>query len=351
MIGNLERFTVDAGSNRLMVRHYAPSTDAFAGGAVVLVHGLSSSADIWDVPGLEAVSLARALQAAGLRVITFDQRGAGQSTTATWRFTLGDLAHGDLPAVIGAVGTRLGIDRIVLGGHSLGGLIWLRWLQRRPDVTLAPRVVGGFAIASPAVFDPADPPWSALVRRGRGFIAAIDRDGDAIVSREEFVASQIELDWPWARPVFRPSGIRIALGLGGRSSLAAGLLRISPFPTLIYRPGDFDNGTFRRVLASTALDKTSAALLLDLYEQIPKDSPPAASAPLPLDVLCIGSTDDRFIPLKTVMGFAAAFRSADVRATETVFGAPSGHVGYFFKATLRPKVFGAVTTYARSALS
>ncbi len=56
MSGVIERFTVASGRCDLMVRHDAPTADAFPGAGVVLVHGLLASADIFDVPGLEAVS-------------------------------------------------------------------------------------------------------------------------------------------------------------------------------------------------------------------------------------------------------------------------------------------------------
>jgi pimeloyl-ACP methyl ester carboxylesterase len=77
---------VASGACRLQARRYSPERDAHPGLAIILVHGLLSSADIYDVPGLETIGLARHLQAAGFTVVSYDQRGAGESTTDGWRF-------------------------------------------------------------------------------------------------------------------------------------------------------------------------------------------------------------------------------------------------------------------------
>ena len=346
-----DRFVVSSGTCRLAARSYAPTTNAFPGAGVLLLHGLLSSADVFDVPGLESLSLARRLGHEGFHVITYDQRGAGESTTADWSFGLKEHALVDLPAVLAECRKRFGFTRVVLLGHSLGGTIWLRYVQSpwTPGADVRPEVTGGVVIASPADFDRSFSPWSDIANRGRAFVEAIDRDRDRIISREEFVAAQITLYWRWATALVHPAAIRFQLRLGSRSALVAGLLRVLPIPSLIYHRDDFDNGQFQRVLQSKALDRASTALLLELADEIlaPLPTPP----PVPLKVLCFGSALDRLVPLKSVEGFGRRFTNATVVATEQAYGHACGHVGYFFKPGVQERVVTDVVQYLRAAMA
>jgi len=347
-----DHFVVSSGRCRLAVRSYPPVSTTSARAGVILLHGLLSSADVFDVPGLESMSLARGLQREGFHVVSYDQRGAGESTTEGWSFGLNEHALVDLPAVLTECRRRFGFERVVLLGHSLGGTIWLRYVQSpwTPGASGRPTVVGGVVLASPADFDRAFPPWSDIANRGRGFVESIDRNRDGIVSREEFVAAQVTLYWPWATRLLHPAAIRFQLSLGSRSSLVAGILRVLPLPSLIYHRDDFDNATFQRVLQSKTLDRASQQLMLELADDVLNPAPANPQPPLALRVLCVGSTQDRLVPLRTVEGFARRFTSARVIATETEYGHLSGHVGYLFKAGVRERVLADVVSYLRTAL-
>lgn len=351
---NERRFTVNSGACTLEAREYIPASNAHPGSGVVLLHGLLSSADVFDVPGLESMSFARNLQRAGVHAMSYDQRGAGASTTDGWQFGLREHALIDLPAVLAECRGRLGWDRVVLAGHSLGGTIWLKYVREagttraRPD---QPVVVGGVALASPANFDRQHKPWSDIARRGRAFVESIDHNRDAIVTREEFVGAQVTLYWPWASLAFRPDGVRAGLRLGASSPFWAGVMRRLPVPTLIHHKADFDNAAFQRVLQSRTLDRGPLTLLLELVDAVLKGEEGPTEPPIDLPVLCVGSTLDRLVPLTTVEAFARRFAGARVMATEQAYGLPSGHVGYFFKDGLREPVMADVVSHIRRAFA
>ena len=352
-----ERFLVASGDVELSGRSYAPASNDFPGAGVVMLHGIVSSADTFDAPGLEAMSLARAIQAAGIHAVSYDQRGAGDSTTQDWQFGLTEHALVDLPAVLAECRRRFGFERVVLLGHSLGGTIWHRYVAGPTGTTGAtgpahgalPRIVGGVVLASPADFDKSFPPWSDLFARGREFVESIDHNRDLIVAREEFVAAQIWLYWPRAAWIFRPWVVALNMRLGARFRFVARGLRTGPFPSLIYHRDDFDDATFQKVLQSKMLDRASAMLLREIGGEIFTPQPPPASA-IDLDVLCIGSAQDGLVPLRSVEGFARRFKNARVLASETAYGVPSGHVGYLFKQGLRDRVAAEAVNYLRSAL-
>jgi pimeloyl-ACP methyl ester carboxylesterase len=87
---------------------------------LVLLHGMPSDCSTW-------AQVAPALAAAGYRVITPDQRGHGGSAhTAT--YSLEEMRE-DLLELTGA----LGLERFVLGGHSMGGTVATLFAERYPD--------------------------------------------------------------------------------------------------------------------------------------------------------------------------------------------------------------------------
>jgi pimeloyl-ACP methyl ester carboxylesterase len=81
------------------------------GPTLVLTHGLSANAHFFD--GLVAAGLAPALQ-----VLSFDLRGRGLSDKPEHGYTMEEHAA-DLLGALDA----LGLERVVLGGHSFGGLL------------------------------------------------------------------------------------------------------------------------------------------------------------------------------------------------------------------------------------
>lgn len=94
----------------------------WAGVSVVLVHGLMAR--------LEAFQLQRDALAAQAHVVLYDQRGHGRSGWNGPRSaTMRRLAL-DLESVIETTGS----DRLVLVGHSLGGMVVMALARERPDL-------------------------------------------------------------------------------------------------------------------------------------------------------------------------------------------------------------------------
>ena len=103
--------------------HY---TDDGAGPPVVLVHGLTSSAERnWRRPGV-----IDALVAAGRRVIAIDCRGHGESDRPHDPAAYAGTRMGD---DVVALVDHLGIEMADLVGYSMGGMIATSLLARRPE--------------------------------------------------------------------------------------------------------------------------------------------------------------------------------------------------------------------------
>jgi 3-oxoadipate enol-lactonase len=96
--------------------------DEGSGPPIVLIHAGIAQLESWD-------AVAAALVAAGYRVLRPDLRGWGRSTTADVDFS----PRADLVAMLDAVG----IDRAVLVGNSMGGMLAFDTAIEHPD-----RVVG-----------------------------------------------------------------------------------------------------------------------------------------------------------------------------------------------------------------
>lgn len=86
------------------------------GRPIVLVHGVTLAASLW------AYQLAE-LAGAGFRVLAFDQRGHGASGVGG-----GGLSLDRLAVDLGEVLEQLELDDAVVVGHSLGGMVVLRFL-------------------------------------------------------------------------------------------------------------------------------------------------------------------------------------------------------------------------------
>lgn len=125
-----------------------------ARGRVLVVHGFSEHAGRYDL-------LAEALNRRGWGVLAYDQRGHGDSDGR--RGVLGDFDHylNDLDAVRGQADRLLpGPGDPFLLGHSLGGLVVLRYLQRR-----RPRVPGAILSAPWLATALPVPRWKSLLGR------------------------------------------------------------------------------------------------------------------------------------------------------------------------------------------
>ncbi|MFM9136525.1 MAG: alpha/beta fold hydrolase, partial [bacterium] len=79
------------------------------GSPIVLIHGIGSSADTWeDIPDRLCLM--------GHRVVAFDLPGHGESSKARGDYSLGSLA-----CTVRDLLDHLGIERMHVVGHSLGG--------------------------------------------------------------------------------------------------------------------------------------------------------------------------------------------------------------------------------------
>jgi pimeloyl-ACP methyl ester carboxylesterase len=118
-------------------------TEAGQGVPLVLLHAFPLSSAMW------------AAQREGLadvcRVITPDQRGLGASPLGSGPPSLDAVAH-DVAALL----DRLGLDRVILGGLSMGGYVTMAFLRRYPDR------VAGLVLADTRAG--ADPPEGVLRR-------------------------------------------------------------------------------------------------------------------------------------------------------------------------------------------
>lgn len=108
------------------------------GPTVVLTHGFTVDAAEWS-PQVDAL-------AHRARVVTWDQRGHGRSGWGDPRHATIDQLGRDLASVIDAVAP---CGRVVLGGHSMGGMSVLALARQRPD-WFGTRVGGVFLVATSA---------------------------------------------------------------------------------------------------------------------------------------------------------------------------------------------------------
>ncbi len=136
--------------------------DEGAGPPLVLIHAAIVDHTAWDamVPGLVS---------AGYRVIRYDLRGFGASTTEDVEFS----DRADLRAVLDA----FGVGRAAIVGNSKGGHIGLDMAIESPDRVVAVVPIG----AGPGGFDGgATPQERAIFVEGERVESASPRDPDAI---------------------------------------------------------------------------------------------------------------------------------------------------------------------------
>lgn len=125
---------VDAGPIRLRYREWAPA-DGEEATPLLLLHGLASSARIWD---LVAPTLAR-----NRRVVALDQRGHGLSDKPDSGYDFASIVADDLAAA-----DALGLgERFVVAGHSWGANVALELAALRPErVATLLLIDGGFGM-------------------------------------------------------------------------------------------------------------------------------------------------------------------------------------------------------------
>ena len=105
---------------------------------VVLAHG-------WTLTRASWLPVVDRLVTAGVRVVTYDQRGHGESSPLQDRPSVRMLGD-DLAAVLDVVAPR---QPVVLGGHSMGGMTVMAYAGLHPD-DFRSRVVGTVLVATSA---------------------------------------------------------------------------------------------------------------------------------------------------------------------------------------------------------
>jgi pimeloyl-ACP methyl ester carboxylesterase len=95
-------------------------TAAANGQTVLLLHGKNFSGEYWE-------STARFLAAAGFRVVVPDQIGFGKSSIAEIRYSFDRLAANTARLL-----DALGIERACVIGHSMGGMLAVRFVRNFP---------------------------------------------------------------------------------------------------------------------------------------------------------------------------------------------------------------------------
>ena len=116
----------------------AAPNDSDAAPTVVLAHG-------WTLTRASWLPVVERLVAAGVRVVTYDQRGHGESSPLRDRPSVRMLGD-DLSAVLDVVVPR---GRVVLGGHSMGGMTVMAYAGLHSD-DFQSRVAGAVLVATSA---------------------------------------------------------------------------------------------------------------------------------------------------------------------------------------------------------
>ena len=367
--GNSGRFDVSTVSIdltdevRLGLTLYLPES-ANALPPVILIHGLHSSSESFDLPGAPESSLARHLAAHGLSVVTYDQRGARRSTQSTWQFGLHELVTEDLVGVIAWTLGRFQAERVTLGCHSLGGLeayalrVFLSGGVAPWNGVTEANLGDLFVIAAPAGFSPELPPWRTILQRGGPFVNGIDENQDGTVSADEYAAGLIQLTFPAFGALLWPNAITWY-----RSFLAnhPGLGKIGallPSPLPIYNRSDFERSVFPSVMGSRILDRGSAQLLHELKQAMEAAGelavrrgdrlirlPDDLAGVKPFRLLTISSSGDRMVPEADVVAVHSVIANGRHINVEREFGIGSGHIGFLFKPGLFPRVYSAICEF------
>jgi len=116
-------------SNGVQIRY----VDQGSGEAIILVHGLNNTIEIWNAPGILA-NLAK-----DYRVVAFDMRGHGKSGKPHDPKQYGREMGLDIIRLL----DHLNIRRAHIVGYSLGGIVTAQLLTLHPDRFLTATLVAG----------------------------------------------------------------------------------------------------------------------------------------------------------------------------------------------------------------
>jgi len=163
------RFAKGADGNQI---HYLEwSTE---GVPLLFLHGFGNDASIWNDYAPEVVD--------AYRVLALDHRGHGDSDWDPER----RYAHGDMVGDVEAVTEALGIDRLVVIGHSLGGRIATLFCGRQPER------IAGFVIVD--IGPEVDARGSTRIRQD------VESNQKPVFDTVEQYANMLSLAYPAAKP-------------------------------------------------------------------------------------------------------------------------------------------------------
>jgi pimeloyl-ACP methyl ester carboxylesterase len=350
----LKDFVATGPDTKLRIKKYTPPVDAaLKKEPIILVHGLLNSSELFDVPGLEDMSLAISLVKEGFSVYTYDQRGAGESVCENWDFGLNENSFIDLPAIIKYVLDHSGAEKVVLGGYSLGGLIiyglytYISKFDASINGISKENISRMFTIASPGALHQRIGPWRNTFVRGE----KIMEGADGSIDRSRFMQGQIYIRSPFFSRFVGLRTIEFCSRIAGRSRFWASIIKVLPVPSLFYSRSDFDSKSFSKIVASKVFDRTSTRIFRELFhfasldgtirficnEQeilLPKDFDYWARIPL----LLISSDEDKLVCSSEVDEVKKHVNSAVLFNTDKEIGKGCGHAGYLFKRSLAETV-------------
>ncbi|MEL6890250.1 MAG: alpha/beta fold hydrolase [Actinomycetota bacterium] len=168
----------------IVVRDHGPTASAAADGTpVALLHGWTATADLNWFRCYDGVANDR-------RVFAYDHRGHGSGIRTKKRFRLEDCADD-----VVAVADRLGIDRFVVCGYSMGGPIAQLVWRRHPE-----RVAGLVLCATAATFSSQRAErWSFFGLTGLAALARVTPEQARGWLTEQFYLQRKADRWePWA---------------------------------------------------------------------------------------------------------------------------------------------------------
>jgi esterase len=185
-----------------------PATDP----ALIFLHGGGLHAHTFDVAG-------NLLRHAG-RCLAVDLRGHGESDWAPGRYGAEETAD-DLTALVAA----LGLARVVLVGHSMGGLGALAWAARRPPALAGLVIVD----VGPELTNPATAAINDFITSQPSFAGLEEVESDSLAANLRW-RDDGRLGFKYDDSQFHPGGSRLPVGEAIRE-----LARRSSCPTTILR--------------------------------------------------------------------------------------------------------------------
>lgn len=193
------------------------------GSALLLLHGWGMSVRAWD-------HVVPAVAASGRRVVLIDHRGCGQSDKDFADMGIGAIA-GDVAELV----SRLGLERVVLNGWSLGGAVAVEAAARLGAICTGLVLTCG---ATPVYVQKPDFPHGGTEADLAGTLAALAADRVGVLRNlsravcAKPVGETVE-DWLWH--IFLQSSPLVGRTLGELATLdQRGLLAELPVPVLSF---------------------------------------------------------------------------------------------------------------------